>query len=638
MCGVFGCVDWGTGPDPGGLALMAAQLHHRGPDEDGTYTDAHVAFGCKRLSIVDLAGGGQPFFSEDGSVAVVCNGEIFNHRQLRDELAGRHRFRSQCDVEVIVHLYEERGMELVHALNGQFAFALHDRRRDTVFLARDHFGICPLYYRPTDDGLLFASEIKAIHAGRGGPSPALDLTGLDQVLCLPALVPPRTMFEGVRSLRPGHYLQVTPAGATEHEYWDLEYPSARETAERSRSSLRASEAEYRERILAALRRAVRARLQADAPIGLYVSGGLDSALVAALAAEAHDGHVSDVFSVGFTDSELDESSYQRLVADRLGYPQHRVEVSADDICRHLERTVWHSETPLRESYNVASLLLAAAARESGTKVVLAGEGSDEFFAGYSGYRFDALRPTPPHDVPAEERAHRERLWGDPDYGYDLDFRALDRIRNQLYSAELRSSLEEFSCTGPAAPPLVDGSRLRGRHRMHQRSYLDVKLRLTDHLLGDHGDRMTMANSVEGRYPFLDLDFVRVAMEVPPDLKLHDFEEKYILKRAARGLVPASVAEREKFPFTAQSSAHLVRAAPEFTGDWLSPGLIKRHGVFDPDEVGRLYDACRDPGHRPSTPLRTDWLMIVLTFTILCEQPARADRNTTPCRTPARLET
>lgn len=638
MCGIFGCVDWGAGPDPGDLAPMGAQLHHRGPDEDGTYTDAHVAFGCKRLSIVDLAGGGQPFFSEDGSVAVVCNGEIFNHRQMRDELAGRHRFRSHCDVEVIVHLYEERGMDLVHALNGQFAFALHDRRRDTVFLARDHFGICPLYYRPTGDGLLFASEIKAIHACRTSPPAALDLTGLDQVLCLPALVPPRTMFEGVRSLRPGHYLRATPQGVTEHEYWDLEYPSARETAEHSRPPLRASEEEYQERIISALRHAVRTRLQAETPIGLYVSGGLDSALVAALAAETHDHRVSDVFSVGFTDGELDESPYQRLVADRLGYPQHRVEVAAGDICRHLERTVRHSETPLRESYNVASLLLAATAREKGTKVVLAGEGSDEFFAGYSGYRFDALRAASAHEVSAAEREHRDRLWGDPDYGYDLDFRALEETRDRLYCAELRSSLEEFSCTGPSAPPLVDGSRLRGRHRMHQRSYLDVKLRLTDHLLGDHGDRMTMANSVEGRYPFLDLDFVRVAMEVPPDLKLHDFEEKYILKRASRGTVPARVAEREKFPFTAQSSAHLIRAAPEFTGDWLSPDLLKRHGVFDPEEVGRLYQACREPDHRPSAPLRTDWLMIVLTFTILREQMTEARPTTTPCRTPARLET
>ncbi|WP_344497969.1 asparagine synthase-related protein [Streptomyces enissocaesilis] len=186
--------------------------------------------------------------------------------------------------------------------------------------------------------------------------------------------------------------------------------------------------------------------------------------------------------------------------------------------------------------------------------------------------------------------------------------------------------------------LVDGSRLRGRHRMHQRSSPDVKPRPTGHLLGDHGDRMTTADPVEGRHPFLDLDFVRVTMEVTPDPKSHDLEEEHILKRAVRGTVPTGVAEREKFPLTARSGALLVRAPPEFTSDWLSSELVERHGVFGPDEVGRLHDACRVPGHRPPTPLRTDWLMIVLTFTILREQPARADRNTTPCRTPVRLET
>jgi asparagine synthase (glutamine-hydrolysing) len=625
MCGIFGCVGRDGPADRASLRAMADCLHHRGPDSGGEYLDRHVGLGSRRLSIVDVAGGQQPFFSEDRSVVVVCNGEIFNHRQLRSQLAGRHRFRSDCDVEVIAHLYEEHGIALVRQLAGQFAFALFDRRAGRVYLARDHFGICPLYYRDTPAGLVFASEVKAILSSPG-VARTLDLTGLDQTLCLPSVVSPRTMFEGVRSVRPGHYLEVGADGLVERQYWDLDYPAIDGQGSEPAPGVR-SAAAYEAQIAESLRDAVRRRLQADVPIGLYVSGGLDSTLVACLAAELRDPNITHVLSVGFPAAELDESGYQRLVADHLGYPHRHVDVTVDDICRRLEQAVWHSETPLKESYNVASLQLSEAARRAGIKVVLSGEGADEFFAGYSGYRFDAVRAELPDTAGAEERAAREALWGDPEYGYDMNFAALRRDRERLYSAAARAALPDFDCT---AAPVADGAKLRGRHVMHKRSYLDVKLRLTDHLLGDHGDRMTMANSVEGRYPFLDLDFVRLATAIPPGLKLRDLEEKHILKRAAAGLVPAQVAAREKFPFTAPGSPYLVRQGAQFVGDWLSPSVLRRQGVFDPAEVQRLCAAYRDPAYRPSAPLRTDWLMIVLTFTILHDQALPVAAQTVEC--------
>lgn len=621
MCGIFGCFAWSRPVDEGEIAAMGERLVHRGPDHGGQWTDRMVGLGCRRLSIVDVAGGDQPFFNEDRSVVLACNGEIFNYPELRARLEPRHRFASHCDVEVLVHLYEECGAGLLHELNGQFAFALYDRRRGVLLLARDHFGICPLHYVQAEGRLLFASEIKAL-LGRPGVSGRLDLRGLDQALTLPAVVSPQTMFEGVRSLRPGHWMEVTIDGPVEREYWDLEYPLA--------SSLPEGEAEperYVEPLRETLRAAVRRRLQSDVPIGLYVSGGLDSAIVARLAAAEGDPEITHALSVGFEQSELDESAFQRLVAEGLGYPHRSVDVRVDDVCRRLEQTVWHSEVPMRESYNVASLRLSELARSSGVVVVLSGEGSDEFFAGYSGYRFDSLwaQRAGSRQVAAEEASARAALWGDPTFGYDMSFGELRARKERLYSADVRASLPDLE---RSREPLVDGARLRGRHVVHKRSYLDVKLRMSDHLLGDHGDRMTMASSIEGRYPFLDLDFVRVAMDVPPSLKLRGFEEKFVLKRAFEDVVPARIAGREKFPFTAPASPYLVRHANEFVRDWLSPDVVRRQGVFDPAEVDRLCTLYEDPDYRPSTPLRTDWLMLVLTFTMLAERARRASNEVT----------
>lgn len=614
MCGIFGDIGWDGPPDEGVMRAMDRCLVHRGPDDGALHIDDGIALGSRRLSIVDAARGAQPFASDDGSVVVVCNGEIYNHEDLRRSLRAPHRFRSDCDVEVLPHLYQERGIEFVRELNGQFAIAIHDRKRDTVFLVRDRFGICPLHYHQ-GRRLRFASEIKAL-MGAGGASGGIDLRGLDQAFALPSVVSPRTMFEGVASVRPGHYLELTRHGVTEHEYWDLVYP------QQDQLPPGGDVEEHVERIVTTLNGAVRRRLQADAPVGLYVSGGLDSAMIASMASRPRSDAVSHVLSVGFPHAELDETRHQQTVVEQLEHPHHHIEVTVDDICRRLEETVRHAEVPLRESYNVASLMLAEAAHERGMRVVLSGEGADELFAGYSGYRFDELRAgLGDVPAPAEVAAVRDTLWGDPGYGYDLDVAALEAARLQLYSPQLRASFPDFDFT---RFPLVRGDRLRGRHRMHRRSYLDVKLRMSDHLLGDHGDRMTMANSVEGRYPFLDPDVVEAAVAISPGWKLRDLEEKYVLKQAARGWVPRSIVDREKFPFTAPSSPYIVRHAPEFVRDHLSPATLGRQGLFDPRRVTELVDTYAVPGYPVSEPLRTDWLMLVLTTTILAGAPGRAE--------------
>jgi asparagine synthase (glutamine-hydrolysing) len=614
MCGLVGCVDFKGRPIAAPLLdRMTAALVHRGPDSCGSFLEGSVGLGFRRLRIIDLATGDQPLYSEDGQVVMVCNGEIFNYRELAAELVRRgHVLRTRSDVEVLIHLYEESGCDLFERINGQFSFALFDRRRKRLLLARDPFGINPLFYCLSEGVLLFASEIKAILEHPAAPR-EVDLTGLDQVLCFPGLVPPRTLFKGISSLPGGHWLSADEGGLTIREYWDLIYPQAGEIAEEEPESF------YCEGLGALLSRAVDLRLQADVPVGFYLSGGLDSSLIGALAAQGAPSPSRHSFSIAFADKEICEAHYQGLVARHLGTRHHEILFDWERICDSLRAMVEHCECPVKETFNTCALALSAAARQAGVPVVLAGQGADELFAGYMGYRFDqaGLRQRRQHDLAAFlEDEIRERLWGDRDVFYELDFLPLQEIKEALYSPALVASLPEFDCLNF---PLVKGERLRGRHYVHQRSYLDVKLRLSEHLLSEHGDRMALANSVEARYPFLDSDLVQFATRVPPRFKLKDMVEKYIVKRIAEGLVPDPIINREKFGFRAPGSPFLLRQGCEWIDDLLSYGRIKSQGYFNPDTIERLKALYRRPGFAFNPHLEVDLLMIVLTFGILLDR-------------------
>lgn len=611
MCGFLGFVDLrGERPADRDLLLrMAGKLVHRGPDSAGCFLEDSVGFAFRRLSIIDLATGDQPIYSEDGNLVLLCTGEIYNFCELRTELEGRgHTFATRSDVEVLLHLYEEMGPRLLERINGQFAFVLYDRRRKLLFLARDHFGVTPLYHTTVDGLFLFASEIKALLEHPAVPR-EVDLTGLDQVICLPGLVGPRTLFKGIESLKSGHRIVVRDSRVEVAEYWDLDYPLAGEQAEERPESY------YLERLGALLEQSVRYRLQADVPVGLYLSGGLDSSLIAALACRLRDGP-QHTFSIGFTDSGIDETRYQRMMATRLGSAHHEIRFGWQEIAQRLETMVYHAECPVRETYNTCSLALSGAARQEGIKVILSGEGADELFAGYPGYLFDQFGPRRAAggdpDAVTEARL-RERLWGDASLFYETDLHTFRKARAALYSEQLRSELESFDCVNTLA---IDHGRIRGRHPVHQRSYLDFKLRLSDHLLADHGDRMVLANSVEGRYPFLDVGVVELAREIPPRLKLNDFTEKYLVKRLACDLLPSEIVEREKFGFRAPGSPYLLRQKTEWIEDHLSAERLRRQGYFDPvavTELRRRYLEGGDfnPHHE------TDFLIILLTFSLLC---------------------
>ncbi len=613
ICGYFGAfapVDEQTHV----LTLMTETLTHRGPDSSGLVVTPTVGLGVRRLSLVDLERGDQPMTNEDGSVTLVCNGEIYEHEDTARRLRARgHQLRTRCDVEVLAHLYEEDGAGFLAALNGQFALALYDARRHELLLARDHAGISPLFYTSAGGVLWFASEIKALLANALVPR-RVDLTGLDQVLCFPGLVSPTTMFAGIRSIKPGHYLTVTEAGVCEREYWDLRYPATGESEPVSESSEQAQLDDLR----AALTTAVRLRLKADVPVGLYVSGGLDSSLIAALAREAEPEATLHAFGVEFDDDEFSERPYQRLVARTSRLTHHPVPFGAHDIVDRLPTVIAHCECPIKETYNAASLALSDCARRHGVPAVLSGEGADELFAGYVGYKFDRLRTGPAidgEDDPESERRLRERLWGDGSLFYEKSFVAFRGVRRALYSDALSQQLEEFDCT---ERPVVEASKIAGRDRLHQRSYLDFKLRMGDHLLGDHGDRMALANSVEARYPFLDRHVIHLAAQMPASLKLRGFTEKYALRQIAERLVPARIIRREKQAFVAPGTFQLMQRRIEWIEDMLSGDRVRRDGYFSAAEVERLKTSQRRADFSGHPSFDTDLLAVVLTFGVFLD--------------------
>jgi asparagine synthase (glutamine-hydrolysing) len=609
MCGIAGYIDLRRERrvNQEVLSAMAETIVHRGPDSSGFFVEEDVGLALQRLSIIDLAGGDQPIYNEDRSVVVVCNGEIFNYRELRHDLGQRgHRFSTCGDVEVLVHLYEDQGTGFLAGLNAQFAFAIYDRAERKLLLARDHFGINPLYFGIFDGFLIFASEIKSM-LRHPAVRREVDLTGLDQVFSFPGLVSPRTMFKGIWSLKSGHSLTVEDGRVEVREYWDLKYPRLGEEPEEK------PEAYYVERLRELLLDSVRYRLQADVPVGFYLSGGLDSSLIAAAIHAVSPGLDRRSFSIDFTERSMSEAACQDLVARHVGSTHQRIVFDWRETAQRLSRMIYHAECPVKETYNTCTLALSEAARGAGVPVVLTGEGADELFAGYVGYRFDRFRRRGEKRYDLEtimEDEIRERIWGSSEIFYEIDHHAFGEIKAALYSAGVNEVLPEFDCLNHE---LVNKERLRDRHPVHWRSYLDFRLRLSDHLLTDHGDRMALANSVEGRHPFLDLKLVDFCREIPPHLKVNDLYEKYILRKVATGLVPESIVSREKFGWYSSGSAELLQRKEEWVLDLLSYERIRRQGYFNPDVIERLKRQYSRPGFKLNFPFESDLLMIVLTF-------------------------
>lgn len=610
MCGLVGYFDpSGRTVTPAEvIASMLGTLVHRGPDSSGTFAEESVALAFRRLEINDPAGGGQPMFGEDEQTVVVCNGEVFNHRELRRTLEQQgHRFSSGSDVEVLLHGFESSGESVVKELDGQFSFAVYDRRQRRLVLGRDRVGITPLYYAVERGVVVFASEVKAL-LRHPLVRREVDPAGLSQFLSLPGLVSPMTMFEGVHSLPPGHLLVVDESGIRLVEYWDLDYPQA---AEYEHARHDAPERALHDELLAS----VDQRMRSDVECAFYLSGGLDSSLVVGMATALGKARTR-TFSVDFDVEDLSERFFQQLVARAAASRHTEVRVTAAEVGASLRRVVWHSEMPLKESYNAASMALSASVRSHGLKAVQSGEGADELFAGYIGYQYDRHRASRGRGrelTPREQ--HRQLLWGSPHLLYDKDFIDLVELKRSLFSDCMLARVSPFDV---AAEQVVDPARLAGRDLVHQRSYLDFKIRLPEHLLGAHGDRMALANGVEVRYPFLGNSVLEAARTLAPDLKLNGFTGKHVLRRIARDYVDDRVIEREKFAFQAHDADLLMRAGSTVFDEYLHPARIAREGYFDPDTITVLRAQWADRAVERPAVMGTDHLMVALTFGMLLE--------------------
>lgn len=612
MCGICGFFDLrksgGSNERIDSRRVIEKMLHairHRGPDGSRILVQEELALGFNRLSFLDLSGGMQPIYNEDRTICMICNGEIYNFQTLHDELVRKgHRFRTGTDVEVILHLYEECGLDFAKSLNGQFAIALYDDKCRQLLLVRDHVGISPLFYTLVNGRAVFASEIKAI-LEYPGVERRLNLKAVDQLMNFPGIVSPVTFFEGIYSLRCGHMLRFAQDREPEDmEYWDLLYPWEEEDK---------GEAYYIENLRELLKSAISRRLVADVPIGFYISGGLDSSVVACYIGKYMLNSCYS-FSAEIGSGEMDESRFQKMVRDCVRSGHYCVRVTEREIWDNLLKVIYHAETALKESYDVAAYLLSGLVSQSPAKAVLTGQGADEFFGGYAGYMVDLFREMQKGHMSPEECRVNERLWGDPYFRYERNHCQIRKIHEKIYSADIRGETGRFSAWAESP---IDTGRVRGLSCLKRRSYIDWKLRLSDHLLGEHGDRMFFSHSVEGRHPFLDVELLSFVAGIPDRYKLNGTNEKYILKEAARGIVPEAVLRRKKFPFQAPGMSAMIKKSGEIP--FLDDVLIRKQGVFDVDYVNEMRRVYSQGQFELKGAYEIDYLMIVMTVTMLCEQ-------------------
>ncbi|MBP8937097.1 MAG: asparagine synthase (glutamine-hydrolyzing) [Agrobacterium sp.] len=602
MCGIAGYLNsLETPAESALLSRMAATLAHRGPDATGMFTAPGLGLAHARLSIVDIAGGAQPMSLPDGGPVISFNGEIFNHIELREDLMQRGRcVRTHSDTEVILHLYELYGADCVQHLNGDFAFALWDRRLKRLMLARDRIGVRPLYYARRSNGLFFGSEIKALFAVPGiVPEP--DPLALDQIFTLWFPLAPRTSFKDILELPPGHVL-LAQAGREAHvsRYWQPSFPDADE------ARAPCDEAAVKDELAALLTDAVRIRLRADRPCGAYLSGGLDSSLIAALAARQSPEPLS-TFSVTFEAADFDESAAQQTMAVALGTQHSALCCPFDAIAALLPEVIRHAEQPLPRTGPVPLYMLAAHVRKSGVKAVLTGEGADEVFAGYDIFKEAKLRRFA-HRQPGSRRRpllfqrlypYLPRLSRQSPAYLSAFFSATSDMADPLYSHQPRFRLAAgtkvfFSrALGDALKGYDVLDDLRSRlpeafhrwHALHQAQYLEMTGLLPGYILSSQGDRMSMAHGVEGRYPFLDPRLVDFAARIPPRLKLKGLTEKHNLRDIAADLLPPEIRNRPKQPYRAPDAALLRPSGP--VPQALSEAAIRREGLFDPAATARL---------------------------------------------------
>ncbi len=595
MCGICGMyhVHSQQPVDPDYLQAMMDVMAHRGPDDEGHYYEGNLGLGFRRLSIIDLSGGKQPMFNEDGTVVVVFNGEIYNYQEVRTALVARgHILHTNSDTEVIAHLYEDFGDDCVTHLRGMFALAVWDSRRRHLLVARDRLGIKPLYYTRAGGDLVFGSEIKVL-LQHPAVSARLSLPALGHFLSLKYVPAPHTMFEDIVALPPGYLLTSNDQGVQVRAYWDVVFTHQHEQ--------RLSEEEYIEQLDALLRECVRMHLMSDVPFGAFLSGGVDSSTIVALMSEFLNEPVK-TFSVGFEGKGESESElpFARMVAERYATEHYDVMVTAQDYINLSEKMLWHLDQPIADQATLATYVVSRLASQH-VKMVLTGEGGDELFAGYGRYAGERVSPLfqyLPMGVRGGILGASRRLPGlrRP----KLVLYALchtdevTRIFNwfPLFNSDMKAALlsdtMRQATAGHATREVFAEqlARTNATHVLNRMLYVDTKLWLPDDLLA-RGDKLGMATSLEARVPFLDHKMVEFAAALPPDLKLKRLTRKYLLKQVSRRFLPDTIIDRKKKGFPVPIALWFREDIRAFVHDTLAPETIRRRGLFDPDFVARL---------------------------------------------------
>ncbi len=602
MCGICGIAfaHGDRGSDPEIVHRMTQIIRHRGPDDNGFYIKPGIRMGVRRLSIVDLKTGNQPISSEDESVTLVCNGEIYNFVELRQQLEKQgHRFRSRSDAEVIIHLYEEYGARCLDRLRGMFAFALWDEKKRQLLLARDRLGIKPLYYATACDGALyFGSEMKSILIA-DAVQRKIDPQAFKDLFALGFVLSPKTLFATVKRLQPAQYLLYRDGSYTLHKYWQLSFP------ERGKRTIRLSAGEWAEALRAKIEDSVKIHLAGDVPVGAWLSGGIDSSAIVSLMTKFASNPVQ-TFSLGFEEySRFDEVTHKKSLAD---FPEYPIANSRVEFKKHhfnlFTKYLWHREEPVSSVVGLCQMVLSETTSRS-YKVVLTGEGADEIFGGYPWYtldkilrpfaklplqvrRFLLLGPLLPKWKPLASQVflapHEMNL---PRYAKLLGL-AHPEVVQCLLSERMKINLQ--NCIEPYSA-FIGAEDRKQWHPFAQLQHVDTTTRLAD-FINTNLDRLTMAHAVEARVPFLDHELVELCAHIPPALKMRGLREKYILRQAMRKHLPAVVLKRKKRGLGAPAGAWLRGKLPEFAMEMLSDRSLRQKDYFDAAAARRVLSLHR----------------------------------------------
>lgn len=620
------------------LGAMADAIKHRGPDAQGFYSDNFIGLAHRRLSIIDIDGGAQPMQTVDGDLCITFNGEIFNFIELRAQLIGKgYQFVSQSDTEVILHLYREYGLDFPVHLNGQFAIGLWDKREQILILVRDRVGICPLYYFANRDMFAFASEIKALIPALSNKL-EIDVESLDAIFTGWTCVPPATIFKNILQVKPGALLVIKGHEITEKIYWDLQFPTHRDEYDHRSEAILVEE--LHERLL----EATKLRLRADVPIGAYLSGGLDSSILAALMHTQTNARLR-TFSLGFADAALDETYFQNKVVNFLETDHSRIEINDTQIAQQFAETMWHTESPILRAAPAPMGMLSKLVNEQGYRVVLTGEGADEVLGGYDIFKeakvrqFWAKNPQstfrplllsrlyPYMDLPKGDAAvYLEKFFG---VGLDtpelLWHSHLPRWQatskgKLFFSSKLNTELKEQLLHNKYEEKISNlfPAQAKDWHSFHRAQYLEIKTLMSGYLLTSQGDRMLAKNSVEGRFPYLDHTLIEFANRLSPKVKMKAMQEKNILRKMAGRYLPPEISQRHKQPYRAPNvSANNASLFDGELNDYLAESTIEKVGLFDAKKVSFLLKKAR--GGKVINTAESQALTGILTTQILHKQ-------------------